>query len=375
MSAIMQVLPSLISGGVERGAIEIAKFLVENGYESIVLSEGGGMSLELEKFSAKHIKLDVLTKNPINIILNIKRIADILQQYKVDILHTRSRAPAWSCYYAAQRTSQVRFVTTVHGVYNFNNPLKKMYNSIMTKGDRIIAVSNFVKEYLLQNYAVGEEIIRVVPRGVDSEYYNLAKIDPIKQAKFRKKYNVPSGMPVILLPGRFTRWKGQMLLAQAINKIRNLDFYCIIIGDLAKHPAYVEQVRDYISDAKLQFKVQIFGSESDMFNLYGISDIVLSTSVQPEAFGRVIIEAQSMQKLVIASDIGGAKETIQNEKNGFHFEHSNVDDLANAISHALNVLGTKTHEDMGSYARDFVYKNYSLKNMQQKTLEVYKELL
>ena len=371
----MQVLPSLISGGVERGTIEIARFLVENGYESIVLSEGGGLSLELEKFLAKHIKLKVQSKNPINILLNIKKIADILKEYRVDILHTRSRAPAWSCYYAAKKTPGVRFITTVHGIYNFDHFIKKMYNSIMTKGDRIIAVSNFVKEYLLDNYSVDESRIRVVPRGVNHEQYNLAKIETIKQAKFRKKYNVPEGMPVILLPGRFTRWKGQMLLAQAINKIRDLDFYCIMIGDLAKRPNYVEQVKDYISKARLQFKVQIFGSENDMLNLYGISDIILSTSIEPEAFGRTIIEAQSMQKLVIASNIGGANETIQNEKNGFHFEAANVDDLADKIRYALSILGTKTHQNLGNFARDFVHKHYSLQNMQQQTLEVYKELL
>jgi glycosyltransferase involved in cell wall biosynthesis len=371
----MQVLPSLISGGVERGAIEIAKFLVENGYESIVLSEGGLMSLELEQFSAKHIELNVQSKNPVNIIRNISKISNLLKEYKINILHARSRAPAWSCYYAVKKTPGVRFVTTVHGVYNFNNPIKKIYNSIMTKGDRVIAVSNFVKEYLLRNYQLNKNKIRVVPRGVDHQLYDSAKIDPIKQAKFRKKYNVPNGMPILLLPGRFTRWKGQMLLAQAINKIRNLEFYCIMVGDLAKHPAYVEEAKNYISDVKLQSKVQIFGSESDMFNLYGIADIVLSTSIEPEAFGRVVIEAQSMEKIVIAPDIGGTCETVQDAKSGFLFTATKADALANVITNALKIIGTQTHEDMISYARAFVRQNYSLENMQQKTLAVYKELL
>ena len=373
MSTIIQVLPSMISGGVERGTIEIARSLVEGGYGSVVVSSGGPMSTDFEGAATTHIKLNVQSKNPIYIISNITKISEIIKENKADIIHARSRAPAWSCYYAAKKTG-IRFITTVHGIYSSNNFFKRLYNSVMTKGDRVIAVSNFVKRYLLENYIVDESKIRVIPRGVDHQYYDPDKISAAKIAKFRQKYNVPEGMPLILLPARFTNWKGQRLLIEAINKIRHLNFYCMMVGDLAKHPDYVMRVKDMILSMKLQGKVQIFGSENDMFNLYAIADIVLSTSIEPEAFGRIIIEAQSMQKLVIASDIGGASETIRDEVSGLHFSSSDANDLADKIRYGLEIYGSKKYLDLCLAARNSAIQNYSLRTMQQKTLSVYKEL-
>jgi len=374
MSTIMQVLPSLISGGVEKGTIEIARSLVENGYKSIVLSNGGPLVSDVESSSSLHIKLDVQNKNPFNLWKNIRNIAQILKERQVDIIHARSRAPAWSCYYAS-RKSDARFITTAHGIYTISNYLKRYYNSVMTKGDRVIAVSHFVKKYLLENYSIDESKIRVIPRGVDHEYYDSGNIPEAKLIKFRQKYNIPSGVPVILLPGRFTNWKGHKLLIEAINKIRHLDFYCMMVGDLAKHPEYVSQVKGMISSMKLQGKIQLFGSENNMFNLYGVADIVLSTSIEPEAFGRIIIEAQSMQKIVVASDIGGASETIENEKTGLHFKSANADDLADKIRYALEIINTPVALSLCEAARQSVISQYSLRAMQQKTLDVYRELL
>jgi glycosyltransferase involved in cell wall biosynthesis len=374
MATVMQVLPSLISGGVERGTIEIAKYLVENGYKSIVVSSGGNLVPEIEKHSSIHIKINIESKNPFNLWRNIANLSEIIKEHQVNLVHSRSRAPAWSCYYAAQK-SGIGFVTTVHGIYKINNFLKKFYNSIMTRGDRVIAVSNFVKKYLLENYNIDKSKIRVISRGVDSVYYDSNKLDPIKITKFRQKYNVPQGMPVILLPARFTNWKGQKLLVQAIEKIKNLNFYCIIVGDLAKHQDYVSDVKDMISSKRLQKKIQVFGSESDMLNLYGIADIILSTSIEPEAFGRTIIEAQSMEKLVIASNIGGASETIEDEKTGLHFASTDANDLADKIRYALEIIGTEKYFNLCKSARLSTIQNYSLQIMLQKTLEVYKELL
>jgi glycosyltransferase involved in cell wall biosynthesis len=374
MPTIIQALPSLISGEVENGTVEIAKFLVENGYQSIVLSSGGEMVEELKHSLSKHIQINIDSKNPFWIYKNIAIINKILQDYQVDIIHARSRAPAWSCYYATKNTN-TRFITTVHGIYSSKNFLQRMYNSVMTKGDRVIAVSDFVKKYLLENYVVDEENIRVIPRGVDHQYYDPSKINPLKIQKFRKKYNLPEDVPIVLLPARFTNWKGQKLLIQAINKIKSLNFYCIMVGDLAKHPEYVNNVKEMIASLRLQNKIQLFGSENDMYNLYAISDIILSTSIEPEAFGRTIIEAQSMQKLVIASNIGGTSETIAHEVSGLHFISSDVSDLAETIKYSLEIFGSKTHIDMINSARESVINNYSLRSMQIKTLKVYQELL
>ncbi len=373
MSTIMQVLPSLISGGVEKGTIEIAKSLVANGFQSIVLSSGGSLVTELEKY-CPHITLNVQSKNPFNMWRNIQAISQMLKEHNVDIIHARSRAPAWSCYYAAKK-SEVKFITTVHGIYKANNFLKQFYNNVMTKGDRVISVSNFVRQYLLEHYKVDESKVRVIPRGVNSEIYDSAKLTEDKLAKFRNKYNIPANVPIMLLPGRFSSWKGQKLLVEAINKIKHLNFYCLMVGDISKHPEYVQKVKSMIYSMKLQSKIQIFGSENDMFNLYGISDIIFSTSTEPEAFGRTIIEAQSMQKLVIASNIGGASETIENEKTGLHFISFDSGDLADKITYALKIINTAKHLEIVSNARQSVIENYSLHAMQQKTLDVYKELL
>ena len=374
MSTIIQALPCLISGGVESGTVEIAKFLIQNGHQSIVLSSGGSMVEELERSLSKHIKLNVESKNPFHIYKNIAKISNILKDNKVDIIHARSRAPAWSCYYAAKQTD-TRFITTVHGIYSSNNFLKRLYNSVMTRGDMVIAVSNFVKQYLLENYIVNEENIRVVPRGVDHQYYDPNNITPLKIEKFRKKYNLPNGVPIILLPARFTNWKGQRLLIQAIDKIKHLNFYCIMVGDLAKHPEYVTKVKEMIAAMRLQNKIQLFGPENDMYHLYAISDIILSTSIEPEAFGRIIIEAQAMEKLVIASNIGGASETIENEVSGLHFISSDVDDLAEKIKYSLSILGNQVHLDLCKAARASVINHYSLSSMQIQTLKVYNELI
>lgn len=245
----------------------------------------------------------------------------------------------------------------------------------MTKGEKIIAVSNFVKQYILKNYETNEDKIRVVHRGVDHKYFNPASLTPEQLLKFKEKYNVRNDTPVILLPSRMTEWKGHMVLIEALNKIKHLDFRCLIVGDLSKHPNFTNRVQCRLTELKLHGKIQIFGHELDMLGLYGISDLILSASIEPEAFGRTIIEGQSMEKLVIATNIGGAAETIIDQTTGFHVKTSDANDLADKIAYCLSILGSKEAKTLTINARESVIDNFSLDRMLNKTVEIYEELL
>ncbi|RTK93097.1 MAG: glycosyltransferase [Rickettsiales bacterium] len=371
---ILQVIPALTSGGVERGTLEIAKKVVESGNVSIVISNGGTLVDKLEQEGSLHIHLDVASKNPFTIWRNAGKIADIIRLHNVDIIHARSRAPAWSCYLAAKST-KIKLITTFHGIYNFKNRIKKYYNSIMTEGIKVIAVSNFVSTHIIENYKIKDkEKIVVIHRGVNHAEFSKQHLSDEILYKFREKYNVPINSPIILLPSRMTRWKGHLYLIEALNKIKDLNFYCILAGDLSKHPHFVNNIQDKIREYKLQNRVQLFGNEPNMLGLYGIADIVLSTSIEPEAFGRTIIEAQSMEKIVIATNIGGACETIQDNVTGFHVQPKNSVDLAKKIQLALEILGTEKEKEITQAARASVIKDFSLKLMLEKTLNIYNEV-
>ena len=371
---VAQILPSLISGGVERETIEIAKGLVKNNYKSLVISSGGSLVCEVRENMAEHITMPVASKNPFIIWKNVYRLQQLIKDRDIKLLHARSRAPAWSTYYACSK-ADIPFVTTVHGTYSTSPALKKIYNQIMLKGDAVIAISHFIKNYILQNYKVDESKIVLIPRGVDTDYFNPEAIDKETLKRFKAKYKLEESRPVILLPGRFTSWKGHELLVQSINKIKNLDFACIMVGDDVKDKAYVKRVDNLINSYNLREKIKLFGSEHNMLYLYAISDIVVSSSTRPEAFGRVAVEAQAMKKIVIGSNIGGSTETIIDEKTGLLFDNQNIDDLADKISYSLKLLESRLHEEMGNNARENVVLNYHLKQMQDQTIEVYKTLL
>lgn len=386
---ILQVVPALVSGGVERGTIEIAKALTKAGHKSIVISSGGALVDALLESGSIHEEFDVASKNPFKILSNANRIADIVRRYDVDIIHARSRAPAWSCAIAAAKTKR-QFITTFHGIYNFCNFIKKYYNSIMARGHIVIAVSNFVKEHIVKNYDAKPGKIHVIHRGVNHNEFSKDQLQDKDLESFKEKYNVPKftkntdgitnvdsisnklgRIPIILLPARFTNWKGQIWLTKTLSEMKDKDFYCIMAGDLAKHPKYVERLKDLIAENKMQGKIQIFGNEPNVRNLYAIADIVLSTSLEPEAFGRTIIEAQSMEKLVIATSVGGASETIKNNETGFHVQPGETEQLQEKIEYCLSILGSDEEKQITSKARNDVIKNFSLDKMISSVLKIY----
>lgn len=371
---ILQVVPSLIAGGVERGSIETARAIIAMGGNAMIASSGGPLVSKVIDTGAHHINMNVDTKNPFMMLLNIFKLGRLINEHDIDLIHARSRAPAWSAYFAAKKTDRP-FVTTFHGIYNFSESCKRQYNSIMTRGDRVIAVSNFVKQHMLDNYDIDEEKIRVIFRGVDTNYFNPNKVSKGTIEMVKAKYRVPDDAQVILLPARMTKWKGHECLIKALQIIKEKDFYCIIAGDLTKHQSYTCEIKNLIQNLKLQSKVQIFGPESDMAALYAIADIVLSTSIEPEAFGRVVIEGQAMEKVVIASNIGGAAETIKNEASGFHVPPNDPIELAEKIKYVLDNHSASEIEKIRKNARKSAASKFSLEMMQEKTLDVYKEII
>lgn len=372
--SILQVLPNLVSGGVERGTVDVAKMLAAKNYNSIVASSGGVLEPQLTQNGCIHIKKNLCSKNPITMWRNNGVLQGIIKDYKINVVHARSRAPAWSAYYAA-RAMDVPFLTTFHGIYRMSNILKKHYNSIMTKGDHVIAVSHFVKRHMIENYEIDPRKISVIHRGIDDVYFDPAIVTDEMVSKYCKNYHLNRDVPIILLPARMTNWKGQLALVEALNKIRHLDFRCLMVGDVSRHPNYVERLRRYITELKLQSRVQIYGAEGSMLGLYSIADIVLSTSIEPEAFGRVIVEAQAMEKLAIATNIGGGAETVVDGKSGFHVVPGDSNELAEKLQYCLSIVGSSRAQRFGQAARKHAVDNFGLDKMLTKVLNIYEDLL
>lgn len=370
---ILQILPELKSGGVERGTIEIAKFGQNLGYEMIVASAGGHLVGQLENIHATHITLPLASKNPFTIIANIRRLIKVIKEHKVDIVHARSRAPAWSAYYAAKKVG-CHFVTTVHGSYSLGGPLKKIYNSVMTKGEVVIAISEFIKKQIIDLYGVDSNRIKVVPRGVDLDQFTRGKVHKIRMINMADKFRIELDVPVILLPGRFTRWKGQDFLIDALALLENEKFVCIFAGYDKKHENYYKELEKQVVEKNLFQKIRMIGEVKDMPALYSLSDIVISASLRPEAFGRITIEGQAMEKLVVATDHGGSCETIVNGETGWLVKPGDVKNLAEVLRELLHI-GARQRKLVFTKARKSVEQNFSLENMAKKTFAVYDELL
>lgn len=372
---ILQIIPSLESGGVERGTIDIAKSLKSQNFLPIVISSGGVLTYDLREAKIDHFKLDVKSKNPLTIFLNIQKIVEIIEHFKVDLVHVRSRAPMWSAYYACKKT-KTKLVSTIHGTYSLdflfwkNFSLKKTYNSIMFKADSIIVVSNYIKNYLLRNYQENfAELIQVIQRGVDLQYFNRDKVSKNRIIDLIKKWNLPEDKKMILMPARFTSWKGHEFLIEALAKVKN-DFFCVMVGSDHGHKNYRKKIEQKIIKENLAGKIRIVGACRDMPATYQLAHFVVAPSVRPEAFGRVAIEAQASAKIIVATKIGGALETIIDEQTGFLIEPFDIESLAKAIDKIL-LMSKEETEKLGVAGRKNVEDNFSNDLMCQKTIEVY----
>lgn len=371
---ILQILPALGgSGGVERGSVEIAGAIVDAGGRAIVASEGGIQTHELKRVNADHVTLPLASKNPIVMYRNIQRIADLIRQEKVDIVHVRSRAPAWSAYFACKKTGKP-FLTTFHGTYSIGNFLKRKYNAIMTKGERVIAISEFIAGHVRRHYGVPVGKIRVIHRGVDIDKFDADKVSAERVIKLSTDWRMPDGVPIIMMPGRLTRWKGQLVLIDALAKLGHTNIRCLLVGSAQGREAYRTEIEKRVMEHGLEEVVRIIDHCDDMPAAYMLTDLVISASTDPEAFGRVVAEAQAMGRPVIATDHGGAKETVKVGETGWRTKPGDVDSLAQALSEGLS-MDEKRRGIMAANAVAHIRKNFSKAQMCEKTLDVYNEIL
>ena len=378
---VLQVIPRLGYGGAETGCYDLAHFLPERGWKSFVVTSGGELLKYIDKKKVKIFKLPVHSKNPILILLNSIILFFIILIYNIDIVHARSRVPAWSCYLAIKITFR-KFVTTFHGTYNFNNKIKKFYNSIMLRSDLVIAGSNFIFSHINENY--GEFFLKtkrkflVIFRGINTNYFNSQKIQPLKLEKFSKQNNINRNKFIILLPGRLTYWKGQKIFIEAIKLLSERSdipsFEAIILGGDQGRNVYKKQLLVLVQQYRLGKIIKFIDHCEEMPVAYAISNLVCSCSYEPEAFGRVSVEAQSMQIPIIASDIGGSKETIINGKTGYLFKNKDPKALADSIIMVMQ-KDYNSLKSIGLEGRKNVLKRFDVDKMCQTTFTEYKKLL
>jgi glycosyltransferase involved in cell wall biosynthesis len=370
--AILQVLPALRSGGVERGTLEIAEAQIAAGFRAIVASAGGEMVPALEALGAKHITLPLTAKSPWAMWRNAAALAALARAEGVALIHARSRAPAWSALIAARRLG-LPFVTTYHGAYNEGFPGKRLYNSVMARGDRVIAISHFIADLIRARHGVDEARLRVIPRGVDPRRFDPALVSAERLAALRAAWGVAEGQPIIMLPARVTRWKGQMVLVEAMAQLPG-DALALLVGDAAERPAFQAELQARIAGLGLQDRVRLVGHATDMPAALMLADVVVHASTDAEAFGRTVIEAQAMARPVIASDLGAPRETVAEGITGWRTPPGDAAALAAALSRALAVTDSE-RAALGARARAAVLSGYTTAAMQAATMATYRELL
>lgn len=380
---VMQILPALQSGGVERGVIDIAKALKKADFEPIVVSKGGVLVYQLREAGITHIELPVHSKNPLTIYKNNKKIAELIFQHQVDIVHVRSRAPMWSAFFACKKM-HTKLVATVHGTYSLNLfawkifPLKRIYNGLMLMADEIIAVSDFIKDYIISNYQKFfqnslEKKITVIQRGAELGYFDYDKVSKNRIIDLSKKWHLPDDKKIILMPARFTAWKGHEFLVEALSKVKH-DFFCVMIGSDHGHKKFRKRVENKIIEKDLAGKVQICGLCKDMPTAYALSHLVVCPSVRPEAFGRIAIEAQASSRIIISTKIGGSLETVIDGKTGFLVDVGDVEKFAELIDRVLD-MPKEEADRMGLEGRKNVEANFSNDKMCEETIKVYRQVL
>jgi glycosyltransferase involved in cell wall biosynthesis len=370
--AVLQVVPSLVSGGVERGTVELSGALVAAGWTAYVVSSGGPMERLLARAGAHHLTLPLASKNPLVMRRNASALIDIIRRHRIDIVHARSRAPAWSAWSAARATGR-RFVTTFHNAYDTDLPLKRWYNSVMARGERVIAISQFVGEHAAQVYGVGPERLRVIPRGVDLAAFDPERVRGERVADLAQQWRVPEDVKIVMLPGRLTRWKGGLDFIAAIARLGRRDLCCLLVG-AEQRPGFRRELEAAIDRLGLIGMFRIVEDCNDMPAAYMLSDVVVSASTDPEGFGRVIVEAQAMGRPVVATDHGGARETIRPGVTGWLAAPGDPAALSAAIGEAL-ALDEAERTALGGRAMAHVAAGYTREAMCAKTIDVYEELL
>jgi glycosyltransferase involved in cell wall biosynthesis len=370
---VLQVLPSLVTGGVERSTIEMTEAVAAAGWTALVASAGGPLVAAIERAGGRHIALPLAARGPLGVWRNAGRLARLIHAEGVDIVHARSRAPAWSAWLATRRAG-ARFITTYHGTYNEDLPFKRRYNAVMANGEVVIAASRFIAELIIARHGIDPSRVRVIPRGVDPAVFDPAAVTPERLRPLHTAWSIPPDAVVITLPGRLTGWKGQSVLLDAFARLRRQDMVCVLLGSDQGRARYTDWLRRQAERLGIADRVRLPGECNDMPAALMRSNIVVHASIQPEAFGRVVIEAQAMGRPVIAADLGGPAETVEDEVTGWRVPPGQPSALAAAINRVLT-LPPERRAAVGAAARTAVLTRCTKRNMQDMTLGVYRELL
>ncbi|MEL6335157.1 MAG: glycosyltransferase family 4 protein [Pseudomonadota bacterium] len=369
---ILQVVPRLDLGGVERGTVEIAEAIVAAGGRALVASEGGQLAHRIERAGGELVEMNAATKNPLNIWQNAGVLERLIRAEGVDLVHARSRAPAWSAKWAARRTG-TPFVTTYHGTYSEGFPLKRSYNGVMAAGRPVIAISDFIRELIIARHRVPPGEIVTIPRGADTDTFSEDVVTGGRTARLAEAWGLlDDARPIVMLPGRLTRWKGAETLIEAAALLRDRrggDFLCLIVGSDGGS-GFAGRLERRIEEAGVSDLVFLPGEVTDMAAAYKLSSVIVSASLEPEAFGRVAVEAQAMGRPVVATDHGGARETVAHGETGFLYPPGDAAALAQAIDTILTLdPSAKAHMRMSARAR--IHARFTIRAMQRATLDVY----
>ena len=377
---VLQVIPKLGYGGAETGCYDIAHYLPENNCKSFIVTSGGELIKFIDKEKVKLIRLPVHSKNPLLIFLNSFFLIGIIIFFNISIVHARSRAPAWSCLIATKLTRR-KFVTTFHGTYNFSGKLKKLYNSVMLRSDLIIAGSNFIFSHIKENYSEFLKFKKkflVIFRGINIDYFDPSTKLDADEKKLRQEWGINDEKKIVLVPGRLTSWKGQELFIEAVNLVKielgYEAFHVVILGSDQGRDLYKKKLIRLTEQYRLNNQIRFIDHCKDMALAYQVSGIVISPSIEPEAFGRVAVEAQSMEKLIIASNIGGSNETIVNEETGFLFKSGDAKSLSKRIIQAIT-MDESAIKLIGKEGRKNIINKFNVEKMCFSTYSEYKRLL
>ena len=377
---VLQVIPKLGYGGAETGCYDIAHYLAEKNCKSFIATSGGQLLKFVKRNKVKIFRLPVHSKNPFVIFLNAIILTILILINNINIVHARSRAPAWACYIACFITGR-NFITTFHGTYNFNSKIKLFYNSVMLRSKLTIAGSNFIFNHINKNYNQylnRKKKLRVIFRGINVDHYNKKNISILNQEKLKKEWELYPNKFTILMPGRLTQWKGQEIFIEALNILFE-DYSCnnfqaIILGSDQGRKVYKKKLNNLVQRYRLNQKIKFIDGCREMPTAYSLSDVIVSASIEPEAFGRVAVEAQAMEKPIIASNLGGSQETILNRKSGFLYKHDDPRELAKTLNTVIE-LDQDALNSIGNEGRKNILKKFDVEAMCDSTLREYKKLL
>ena len=370
---ILQVLPSLDTGGVERGTVEMVQAITAAGGDALVASAGGRMVAQVERAGGRHVSMALMTKDPLNIYINAGRLARLIRRESVDLIHARSRAPAWSAWIASRRLG-VPIVTTWHGIYGEEFWGKHAYNGVMARGSRVIAASSYIADRVKAGYGVGTDRLRLIPRGVDTGVFDPQAVGGDRVHRLAEAWRVPTGAKVVMLPARVTRWKGAEALLQAAGLLGRPDVFWVLVGSDQGRETYTASLTKLATKRGVLETLRLAGHCDDMPAAMLLADVVVNASLKPEPFGRNVIEAQAMGRPVVAFHHGGAAETIAESQTGFLVPPGDVPALSAAIGRALD-LPDEERAWLGWRAREAVLAGYTTEAMQRATLAVYSEIL